>query len=263
MRLRQRGRPIEPDELPADVILVSSVDGIGVEALPRVEGQQREEFEVDLVACLLQRRRRWRESSRRPRFLECLLRVPDGMLHSGQHVVLLLRSQLHELGTELFSAQAVELLDALDVLVAENVDPLLPRLGPQSLELFETAAIGLRVDEAHTREIPVEKFPRAGLPGTRLFVRRDDSGHRRLDGLTLVCVEERRTPDASLSLFGHVYLSFLLVLAKNPGFNSAPRPSSRWRPLRGPRRSGSPRAGRRRRWGARRVDRRISLRSCL
>src|SRR3984893_98501 len=106
MRLRQRGRPIEPDELPADVILVSSVDGIGVEALPRVEGPQREEFEGDLVACLLQRGSRWRESSRSPRLLECGLRVADGMLHSGQHVVLLLRSQLHELCTELFSAPA-------------------------------------------------------------------------------------------------------------------------------------------------------------
>src|SRR4051794_20359095 len=44
--LRERLGPREPDEIPADAVVVAAVDGIGVEALPRVECQQRHELEV-------------------------------------------------------------------------------------------------------------------------------------------------------------------------------------------------------------------------
>src|SRR3954447_26061208 len=53
--LRARRRAREADDVPADTVPVAAVDRVGVEALPRVQGEQGHEVEIDLGAGLLQR----------------------------------------------------------------------------------------------------------------------------------------------------------------------------------------------------------------
>src|SRR5690348_120674 len=56
--LVQRGGPGKADHPPADPVPVSAIDRIGVESLPGVHREERQEIELGLGAGLLQRRLR-------------------------------------------------------------------------------------------------------------------------------------------------------------------------------------------------------------
>src|SRR4051812_14169879 len=55
--LGERGRPGNPDDVPADAVVVAAVNRVGVEALPGVQREQGHEVEADLGARLLSRSR--------------------------------------------------------------------------------------------------------------------------------------------------------------------------------------------------------------
>src|SRR4051812_38192034 len=97
VNLRERCRPREPDEIPADAVVVAAVDGIGVEALARVERQQRHELELHLGARLLQRNLHRRAVELHPRALELGFLLGVGRsLERPEHLILLLVGELRE-----------------------------------------------------------------------------------------------------------------------------------------------------------------------
>src|ERR671938_1885166 len=54
VHLGEGGRSRKADEVPTDPVAVAAVDRIGIEALAGVQGQQRQEVQLDLHAGLLQ-----------------------------------------------------------------------------------------------------------------------------------------------------------------------------------------------------------------
>src|SRR4029453_16255398 len=79
VHLGQRFWTRESDHLPADPVLVAAVDRVGVEALPGVEGQQRDELHRGLGAGLLERRLHRCEAGDGPRLLQVHLGLSRGL----------------------------------------------------------------------------------------------------------------------------------------------------------------------------------------
>src|ERR671938_285561 len=150
-------RPRDPDQSPADPVAVPAVDRVGVEALPGVQGQQRQEVQLHLDAGLLQRGLHRRETRLSLRLRQLRLLLPGGRRKLRQDLVLLLVTEAGEVGAEAGLAAPVQLPDALDVLAAHDVEALLPGLGPLALELLEAAAVRLGVDVVQAGEVPVEE----------------------------------------------------------------------------------------------------------
>jgi hypothetical protein len=184
------GRSREADQVPADPVAVPAVDRVGVEALARVQGQQRQEVQLHFHAGLLQRRLHGGESRPALCLGQVLVNLPRGQLQLGEDPILLLAGQVGEVRGEEGAAASVELLDAVDVLVAQDVQALLPGLGPPAVELLEPAAVGLGVDVIEAGQVPVEEVDRARFPRAGPVVGRDDARHRRRHRLPLVRVEE-------------------------------------------------------------------------
>src|SRR3954447_21267562 len=198
VHLGERRGPGEADDVPTDPVAVAAVDRVGVEALPGVQGQQREEVEVDLDAGLLQRGLDGRPRGNR---LGGLQLAATGF-HPGQNLVLLGLGQVGEGGTEVVPAAPVQLVDPVPVLVADDVQPLLPGVGAAALQGLEAAAVRLGVDVIEPGQVPVEEINGTGLAGTWGVVGGDDAGHRGLDGRALVRVEVHVSPPPGVATCG-------------------------------------------------------------
>src|SRR4051812_4270709 len=199
VHLGERGRSREADEVPTDPVTVPAVDRIGVEALAGVQGQQRQEVQLGFHAGLLQGGLHRGESRPDLRLVHFLLDLPYRLLQLGQDLVLLLAGEVGEVRAEPGVAASVEFLDAGGVLVAQDVQALLPGLGPPAVELLEAAAVGLGVDVIEAGQVPVEEVDGACLAGAGLVVGRDDAGHRCRHRLPLMRVEETVCPHAGTS----------------------------------------------------------------
>ena len=195
--LVHRRRSRKADHPPADLAAVAAIDRVGIETLARVQDQQRHERQIRFSAGLLQR---WRGTRRafargqavaRPRRLTGLVRrqVRLAPFDAGQHAVLLLRRQRHEVAPVQGGAAAVEVQDAGAIGLAQPIDPGLPGVGLRAGQRLEPAAVRLGVDVPDAGQVAVDEFDGAGLPRPRLVVGRDDARHRRLDGGARVVVE--------------------------------------------------------------------------
>src|SRR3954468_1895710 len=225
--LGQRGRPRKADDVPADAVVVAAVDGVGVEALPGVQGEQGHEVEVDLGARLLQRDLHGRAVELHPGALELgLLLLLSRPLERSQHVVLLVAGELGEGRAEALAGRPVERLDARDVALADDLDAALPGLRALAVEPLEPAAVGLGVDEAEAGQVAVEELDRARLAGAGRVVGRDDPRHRRLDRRALVRVEERLLAHARCSSLSSCSSRARLERAPAPGSPSQPSVST-------------------------------------
>src|ERR687886_2387266 len=190
VHLGEGGRSREADEVQPARVAVAAVDRIGVEALPGVQGEQRQEVQLDFHAGLLQGGLHRGESRGRLRLGQGVRGLPGALLQLGEDLVLLLAGEVGEVRAEPGVAASVEFLDAGGVLVAQNVQSLLPGLGPPAVELLEAAAVGLVVDVVEAGQVPVEEVDGACLARAGLVVGRDDAGHRCRHRLPLVRVEE-------------------------------------------------------------------------
>src|SRR4051812_25498790 len=209
----------ESDEIPADAVVVAAVDRIGVEALPRVERQQRHELEIHLGARLLQRDLYRRPVELHPRALEpCLLLGVGRSLERAEHLVLLLVGELGEDLAEALARRAVQRLDARAVALAQDVDAPSPRLRALALQALEAAPVGLGVDEVDAGQVAVQELDGPRLAGAGRVVGRDDPRHRGLDRGALLGVEET-------CVLAHVSSSSRARLARAPSPGSPSQPS--------------------------------------
>src|SRR3954465_2397945 len=127
--LGERGRPGEPDDVPADAVCVAAVDRVGVEALPGVQREQGHEVELDLGARLLERDLHGRAVELHPCALELgLLRLLTRPRERSQPFVLLVARELGEVRAEALAGRPVERLDARDIALADDLDAALPGL---------------------------------------------------------------------------------------------------------------------------------------
>ena len=165
---RPASRPGEADHLPADVVAVAAVDRVGVEALPGVEDQQREEVEV--------RSRRWSAAGPAPSRSATSGGARSGSIsipcarcvQHGQDRVLLARRRARRSRRRPGRGPARRAGSTpATYLCPADLDPLPPGVGAAAGELFEPAAVGLGVDVADPRQVAVEEVDRARLPRRR------------------------------------------------------------------------------------------------
>src|ERR1700760_3640425 len=105
----ERQRPVEADHFPTHLVLVSAIDGVRVETLPRMHGQQRHEAQFGLGQRLLQRR---------------TLACAAGALtfERGQRLVLLALRQRAKLGAKQLVGKGVKGGNSVDICLAQDID---------------------------------------------------------------------------------------------------------------------------------------------
>src|ERR1700733_2905107 len=177
---QQRRGSGEADHFPPDLALVSPINRVGVEALPRVHREQRHKAEFGLGERLLKRRPLVLRATR--------LRLLAGQ--SQERFVLPTLVEPFEFGAECLPGERVERCDPVDVGLAQDLDALPPRVSLLADEGLEAAAVRLGVDELDPRKVTVDEINRAGLSRPWFMIGGDDTRHGGLYRRPLVRVEE-------------------------------------------------------------------------